>query len=312
MNNTEKALSRIKFQLKIYSSDGTAFETLFKSIMQYSNPNFTPVKPQGNIGDRKNDGYIKTIASYYQVFAPEESSKTLNKTIKKIYTDFKGLKDYWDKVSPIKEYHFVLNDKYKGSNPTIETELSKIKIAYNLNCCNVFLSKDLEDVCFTLPDDKIIVIIGDIPNPSDIQLLDYSILNDVINNLLKYKKKVTPLQLLSVPNFDEKIIFNGLSNNIATLLKNASFHLGTLENYFEKNSNFVRQELRDIFNQLYLDAKTKYSNSFAYSMNANDLVFFDILESCTPKGSEFAQDSALVLMAYFFESCDIFDDPILI
>lgn len=44
-------------------------------------------------------------------------------------------------------------------------------------------------------------------------------------------------------------------------------------------------------------------------LSLNDLVFFDILDSITPGQSKRTQDAAIVLMAYFFESCDIFEDP---
>ncbi len=74
MNLDEKILARILFQNKIYQSDGQNFEDLFCKIMAYYNPNFRKIKPFGNIGDRKNDGYIGDIGAYYQVYAPENIS----------------------------------------------------------------------------------------------------------------------------------------------------------------------------------------------------------------------------------------------
>jgi len=44
-------------------------------------------------------------------------------------------------------------------------------------------------------------------------------------------------------------------------------------------------------------------------MDGNNLIFFDVLNSVVPDNSKRTQDAALVLMAYFFESCDIFEDP---
>ena len=41
----------------------------------------------------------------------------------------------------------------------------------------------------------------------------------------------------------------------------------------------------------------------------NDLIFFDILESISPQPDERVRNAALVLMAKYFESCDIFEDP---
>jgi hypothetical protein len=43
--------------------------------------------------------------------------------------------------------------------------------------------------------------------------------------------------------------------------------------------------------------------------STSDQIFFDILGKLTPNDSETTQSAALVLMAYYFESCDLFIDP---
>jgi hypothetical protein len=72
MNSQEKALARKMFKLKIHESNGQAFEDLFTSIMNYAESDFQAIKPWGNIGDRKNDGYIESKGIFFQVFAPED------------------------------------------------------------------------------------------------------------------------------------------------------------------------------------------------------------------------------------------------
>lgn len=85
---------------------------------------FTPIKTQGNIGDRKNDGYIPSKGIYYQVYAPERIDAT--EAINKIENDIDGLIKYWNDVCPIKEYNFVINDKYKGAYPTINAKILEV------------------------------------------------------------------------------------------------------------------------------------------------------------------------------------------
>lgn len=313
MDSNEKALARTIFIRKVHESDGQAFEDLFTTIMTRANANFTPIKPQGNIGDRKNDGYDPTQGRYYQVFAPEDINKSKSAAVKKVKDDFSGLKKYWDKICPIKEFYFVFNDKYKGSFPTIEEDLKSIKDEHNLDNAGVFISKHLEDHLFALPEDQIITIIGYIPDPSKIVLLDYSALNEVIGHILKNKKKIELDSILNVPDFNEKIEFNGLSSNTGALLKTGSFHIGLLEVYFAKNSTFIKQEVRDALNEIYLEALTKDFEDNEGIVKA-DLVFFDILYNATPhcadESLEGVQNATLVLMSYYFESCDIFEEPI--
>ena len=58
MNSQEKALARNNFKLKIHEANGQVFEDIFTAIMNYIDTDFQSIKPWGNIGDRKNDGYI--------------------------------------------------------------------------------------------------------------------------------------------------------------------------------------------------------------------------------------------------------------
>jgi hypothetical protein len=39
--------------------------------------------------DRKNDGYIKSKGIFFQVFSPEEITKSYHNVVKKLNTDFK-------------------------------------------------------------------------------------------------------------------------------------------------------------------------------------------------------------------------------
>lgn len=309
MNRDERAIARTLFKLKIYQADGQSFETLFTDIMGKLYPDFVSVKPQGQLGDRKNDGYDRKHGRYYQVFAPENINKSQSQAVKKLATDFKGLFAYWQPITPVKEFYFVFNDKYKGTFPSIEKDLSTLKQTYHLKQCASFLSKHLEDNFFSLADDEIISIVGHIPNPALITgQLDYSILNEVITHILNYKQQLSPQQTLTAPNFNQKITFNHLSPQIDRLLTVANYKSGSLENYFELNSNFTKQELRDKLNDLYNQAiKTTFEN--ADDTTINDLVFFDILKKTTPNDLAITQDAALVIMAYYFESCDIFEDP---
>ena len=41
-----------------------------------------------------------------------------------------------------------------------------------------------------------------------------------------------------------------------------------------------------------------------------DTVYFDLLDLIAPNGTKAAQDAAVVLIAYFFEKCDVFEEPV--
>lgn len=308
MNRDERVLARYMFKYKVLTSDGQAYEDLFVDIMQRDNSDFIPIKPQGRIGDRKNDGYDRKRGSYYQVFAPEDPKQKSQDAVKKLVEDFAGLYKHWNKVTPVKEFHFVFNDKYNGSFPTIETNLAAIKKKHKLDDCTSFLAKHLEEKLFMLPEDVVIAVVGFIPDPSNIQNLDYSVLSEVIAHILKQKFSFEPSLILSAPDFSEKITFNGLGAETGALLNFASYQVGVLDDYFKLNSDFTKQELRDTINDLYRTALAKNLGKNV-GINESDLVFFDILQSIAPSHNHSTWSAALVVMAYFFESCDIFEDP---
>jgi len=164
MDDISLSIARNMFHLQVYESDGVRFEDLLSKIMYYKSQGFQQVKPYGNVGDRKNDGFIKDEGVYYQVYAPEDVSNNVLAAVNKIKDDFQGLMEYWHDICPIKKYYFVLNDKYKGSLPQLHKELISLQSDFNLIDTGVIVAKDLEHDLFNLPDDMIRSVVGHLPD----------------------------------------------------------------------------------------------------------------------------------------------------
>lgn len=145
---------RDRFRLLVHESEGQKYEDLFIKIMGYANPEFRPIKPHGNAGDRGNDGYVHEEGIYYQVYAPEDLPKNTTTAISKMKEDFQKLLAYWDPISPIKEYYFVVNDKYKGGTHHIINALENLKEEHKLEYVGIFPASKLEEIFFQLPQDK--------------------------------------------------------------------------------------------------------------------------------------------------------------
>jgi hypothetical protein len=305
MDKNTRYIARLIFQNRIYSCDGTVFENFFTLVMQRHNSNFRQVKPQGQYGDRKNDGFDNTTGTYYQVYAPEDIRIREKETVNKLVTDFGGLYSYWQSITPIKNFFYVVNDKYKGVYPTLYEGLQKIRIQYPDILVKPFLSKDLEDLFLTLSENDIIDIIGIIPLPDNINV-EYGIMSDVINYLLKVpinpQQEVIPLN----PDFGRKISFNSLSERVASYLKSHRINEYAINDFFELNSNFTKNELRNVFNGLYNEAL----NVVPDTEEKSDKVFFYIYDKSYSKHSVAIDAVIFTLMAYYFEYCDIFEAPV--
>ena len=77
------------FKVAYYEKGGNEFQDFFCEIMEKCHPaDFQRVRPWGNAGDRKNDGYLRSTRTLFQVYAPNEMSAP--KAIAKIHEDFHG------------------------------------------------------------------------------------------------------------------------------------------------------------------------------------------------------------------------------
>lgn len=188
MDDISLSIARNMFHLQVHESDGVRFEDLFSKIMYYKSPGFQQVKPYGNVGDRKNDGFIKDEGIYYQVYAPEDTSKNVLAAVNKVKDDFQGLVKYWNDICPIKKYYFVLNDKYKGSLPQLHMELINLQRNFNLIDAGVFVAKDLERDLFNLPDDMIRSVVGHLPDIDHEEYMFVSGFTCFISAWIKFEK----------------------------------------------------------------------------------------------------------------------------
>jgi len=298
LNSQEKTLARYLFQLKLHKADGQKFEDLFISIMNYAEPSFQSIKAWGTIGDRKNDGYIKNTETYFQVFAPEDIRKSYPKAVKKLEEDFEGLKKQWPNVL---NFYFVLNDYYKGVNADCEKAIIRIKKIHNLNETGIKTAKDLENLLFTLSDDQIFTIAGNLPDPARLKTLNYSILNEIISYIMGLPLDKSHSDNIYLPDWNDKIKFNQLSDLSECYLNNGYIQVGLLEKYLKNNSNFLADVLKEKMRQIYIAEKQKNKKS--------DELFWAVVDHASPKSESQYQSSVIVVMAKYFETCDIFEEP---
>jgi len=156
MNQFDKIYLSMQFKLKVFQKNATEYESFFQEIMEKAFEGFQKIRPYGNEGDSGNDGYISSKGIYYQVYAPSEPDEKEAATAKKYKDDFEKAKKDWNKISPIKAYYFVFNDKYKGISIKLESAKSELKNDNPKIEFDIFLPKHLETTFFTLKEEDII------------------------------------------------------------------------------------------------------------------------------------------------------------
>lgn len=302
MTLQEKIVAQMFFKAKIYTKNGYEFQNFCTKIISKYDKDFQPIKTQGKLGDRKNDGYIPTKGIYYQVYAPEKIDS--KEAIDKIEEDIQGLIEYWDKKCKIKEYNFVINDKYLGAYPTINSKILEVQTKYNIEA-KLVLASHLENMLFELADDEIQEVLETIIAVPQ-ENLSYQALSEVIENIMNLPLG-EPISLITPAEMDEKIRFNHLNNQISNILNVYSMYIGQLEEYFCNQSDFERQKIQEILTKVYEEVKDDIDDSID---DSSSIIFFTIVEKIAPRTKTVSiLNATYTLMSYYFESCDIFLNP---
>lgn len=158
MEPIDKNYLRLQFWNKVYQKNATEFQSFFEDIMQKTFSDFQKIRPYGKQGDAGNDGYRPTEGIYYQVYAPKNPNEKEAKAAQKLKEDFEKLKTSWDQISKIKTFYFVFNDKGIGVSIEIEKALAELKKDNQNIEFKKLTPKDLEEIFFTLKNDRILTL----------------------------------------------------------------------------------------------------------------------------------------------------------
>lgn len=302
MSKEERYIAILQFRCKVLELSGNSFEELFTCVMQQANPNFIQVKPQGKWGDKKNDGFDPTTGTFYQVYAPEDLAATETDAINKLYRDFEGLKAFWPEAGfDVKSFFYVLNDRFKGVGPAILKNVKALDVDNSDISVDIFTAAKLQIVFEDLPEERMMNVVGFIPS-ADISNLSLSVLHEVISHIMNSKPAPLDAVIPQNPNTLRKIEFNGLSETIANKMLVALINVNAIDDYFNNNNNFLRDDLRDRFNTYYVEAMQEFDDP--------DSIFMAIYNRALPPSPTKAHsDAVMTLMGYYFECCDIFKSP---
>lgn len=310
MGPEQSLYAALIFENRVRSATGFDYENLFHEVMLLKHPSgaFIPIEPYGKLGDRKNDGYIPSQKTFFQVYAPKSPSEKLAAAASKAKTDFAGLRTHWQARCPIEHYRFVFNDGFTGSVAPLEFALLEIEKTHSVTA-RVFLTAELRATLLSLSDNSISQVLRSvIPEAGVLPDADYTAVREVVNHVMNLSEPLTADGVLSSPTLGDKIAFNRLSPYVGSLLSTASHQAVVVKDYFGNRGGYLRQALRNQLAAIYDEEKS----AAAQSQDTPDQLFFRVLQRMTPPSSvmkKAVQDAALVVMAFYFESCDLFEVP---
>lgn len=305
--NNDDFWFRTLFKIKLYEVSGESFQQLFQNIMSYHCPDFRSVATYGNQGDGGNDGWIPNEGRYFQVYGRKADSQS-DSSSKKVIEDFEKLQNHWKNI---KKYHFVYNDRFCGAPAPIQQKLQELQTKYNLEEANVWDGRKLERLFMELKQDEKSSIMGGIPAQIP-EFIDPTALSKILRHLAD---KVSPMFSLleqTAPNFEEKVVFNGLTSPITEFLKLYSRLVDEVDDFLKKEYCGLGQEIAQ-------DVKRLYNESCGTVPNGEDapnIRYVWMIEQLIPEIARIHphslkayREAAQVVLAKYFEACDIYEHP---
>lgn len=300
---------RTLFKLKVYEVSGESFQRLFNDIASYRHPSFQTVAPYGNLGDGGNDGWILDENGYCQVYGKKANSETnLPYIVKKVTDDFDNIQENWGQID---RYHFVYNDRYEGTPSPIGQALLALKNQHGLIEASVWDSRKLEQMFMELDKDQKESILGGIP--SDIpSFIDSRMVAELLKHLAdNASQNITLLKELA-PDFDSKIELNGLKPPISDRLKTFSYQIQDVDDFLSARDVGLKQSIATEMQDIYKESCVAIPN------NADDVAnmrYVWMMEKLIPKTASHPhsrkayREAAQVILANYFEICDIYEHP---
>lgn len=294
--NLQQAFYELFFENVFLRAKGNAFQDFFEKLMSLAyKADFMACCPWGNRGDRKNDGFLKSKRQLFQVYAPNEMSE--RKAISKIQEDFEGAKTHWGEH--FERWAFVHN-AVGGLPPHVQQLLLDFEKENPGITLEPWGLEELRDVFRRLTPDDMQSWFGDAPTEETKAKLGYRDLQVVLETLAN-QSALSDLPVRDVPR--GKIEANALSEGVASLLKAGMSKTHLVEGFFGQwHDATLGQRIAESFHEKYESLKESFTPS---------QVFIELRTWAggANLGMPEHELAVLTVMAYYFERCDIFEEP---
>jgi hypothetical protein len=296
MEPIEQAYYEAKFENAYLRAKGDSFQTFFEDLMTRAyKADFMACRPWGNRGDRKNDGFLKSERRLFQVYAPNEMSEA--EAIKKIKEDFEGAKTHW-------HVHFdkwvFAHNAIDGLPPHVQAEILELERKNPGLTLEPWGIEEFRLVFRRVPRADLESWFGFAPTSATKTKLVFEDLRVVLETIaVQHVADDRPVK--DVP--PRKIEANALSPSITRLLKEGMTKAPLVDEFFGKwNDPTFGDRIAKAFRAKYVSLRDQATPN---------QIFHDIQAWAggAERGNAEHELAVLTVLAYYFERCDIFEEP---
>lgn len=294
--NLQDAYYEERFENEFLRAKGDAFQTFFERLMGLAyKADFMACRPWGNQGDLKNDGFLRSERRLFQVYAPNEMDASKAKA--KISEDFAGSKEHWGEH--FDKWVFVHNAT-AGLPPHVQQLLLDFERANPGIRLEPWCLEELRQIFRTLSFEDKASWLGPAPTEATKLKLGFADLKVVIERIAALPAPLMA-EVKDVPA--GKIEANALSEAVARLLKEGMIKTHLVEEFL---SQWYDESLGE---RLATAFKTEYAR--LRDQQTPNEIFRDLQAWAggTSRGTPEHEIAVYTVLAYYFERCEIFEEP---
>ena len=296
MDELQRSIYGDRFARDFARKDGVAFQDWFAKIAAAAfGPDFDPIRPYGKKGDLKCDGRRLSTGTVFQCYAPYDLKDV--ETIKKIDEDFYGALEHWPDF--LKTWTFVHND-YRGLPATVSQHLDALRTKHPDIKIEIMSEAQLRDIVMQLEVHHLEDLFGPAPTMRQLDSISLDDLKPVLDEIARVDPD--PLAEDYTGPSARKLEKNGLSEDAVSMLRIGRRRQQKVADYFDTTARpDVADRIAEAFRSRYDELKGLSRDS--------EWIFERLQKFAGMSGDARRQAAALAVLAYFFERCDIFEDP---
>jgi hypothetical protein len=296
MDELQRAFYIVRFQLDFHRLKGSSFQDWFVSLCGYAfGSDFEEVRAYGAQGDLKCDGRRVSTKAVFQCYAPY-SMKDIE-VIAKVGEDFHGARGHWQER--MAEWIFVHNDA-RGLPPKVTLYVDELRAQHPNIRIETWSEPELQKLVLEIDLSGLQALFGFVPSLAIVDRLVFADLMPIIHALARAEPDAGDPPL--TPPSLRKLEKNALSPESALFLRIGRRKSNLVGTFISKTP---RPDLGERIAEAF---RAKYAELKSLDLPAETI--FKHLQDCAgANGEPKQQAAALAVLSYFFDTCDLFEDP---
>lgn len=295
----QKMYAKVMFMKKLSELTENAFEDFFHNLMSARYPDYVDVRTHGKLGDMSADGVGLHSRKLYASYAP--ATHNVSAIEKKFFSDLEGAKS--KRGGDFDTFVFVHNDM-RGAHPEISRLLAKAAEEHAPLRFEHMGLRRLWQECLQLSLSQMEDLLGcEIPIRQTAYGIGLADLEPLLERLKQQAAMADPFAPLPKVS-EQKLGYNQLSGDIREDLTKGMMYTHLVHEYYEgKMKVLERDEVAAGFSAYYRQARENWNDPEDIFFELQKYVIGNMLQPAK------THRAALVILAYFFERCDIFETP---